>query len=73
MKEITLKIPDKKFRFFMELIESLGFVTVKEPDDSEASPYNPEFVANIEESKEQYKKGEFISVEKKDIKDFLGL
>jgi len=30
MKEITLKIPDKKFRFFMELVENLGFVTVKE-------------------------------------------
>jgi hypothetical protein len=26
MKEITLRIPDNKFRFFMELLESLGFV-----------------------------------------------
>ncbi|MCC5929438.1 MAG: hypothetical protein JJU28_09355 [Cyclobacteriaceae bacterium] len=36
-------------------------------------PYDPEFVARIQESREQYKKGEFISVEKKDIKSFLGL
>ena len=36
-------------------------------------PYDPEFVAKIEESREQYKKGEFISVDKKDIKSFLGL
>ncbi len=36
-------------------------------------PYDPEFVAKIEESREQYKKGEFISVDKKDIKRFLGL
>lgn len=25
MKEVTLKIPDKKFGFFMELIKQLGF------------------------------------------------
>lgn len=36
-------------------------------------PYDPEFVANIEESRQQYKRGEFISVDKKDIKGFLGL
>lgn len=36
-------------------------------------PYDPEFVAKVKESREQYKKGEFKSVEKKDIKSFLGL
>ena len=25
MKEVTLKIPDKKFGFFMELVRQLGF------------------------------------------------
>jgi hypothetical protein len=40
---------------------------------SKEKPYDPEFVAKIKESREQYKKGEFISVEKKDIKSFLGL
>ena len=25
MKEVTIKIPDKKFNFFMELINHLGF------------------------------------------------
>jgi len=35
--------------------------------------YDPDFVAKIEESRQQYKKGEFVSVEKKDIKSFLGL
>lgn len=29
MKEITLKIPDTKFDFFMELIEQLGFEVEK--------------------------------------------
>ena len=40
---------------------------------SKEKPYDPDFVAKIKESKEQYKKGEFISVEKKDVKSFLGL
>jgi hypothetical protein len=40
---------------------------------SKEESYNVEFVAKIKESREQYKKGEFISVEKKDIKSFLGL
>ncbi len=35
--------------------------------------YDSDFVARVEESREQYKKGDFISVEKKDIKSFLGL
>jgi hypothetical protein len=35
--------------------------------------YSPEFIAKVEESKRQYKNGEFISIEKKDIKKFLGL
>ena len=30
MKEVTLKIPDKKLSFFMELIEHLGFEITKE-------------------------------------------
>lgn len=40
---------------------------------SKEESYNPDFVAKIEESREQYKKGDFVSVEKKDIKGFLGL
>jgi hypothetical protein len=32
MKEITLKIPDKKLSFFMELIEHLGFEITKETE-----------------------------------------
>jgi hypothetical protein len=35
--------------------------------------YNPEFVATIKESREQYKKGDFISIDKEDIKSFLEL
>ncbi len=30
MKEVTLKIPDKKFSFFMELIKQLGLEVAEE-------------------------------------------
>ncbi len=32
MKEVTLKIPDKKLNFFMELIKQLGFEVSEEVD-----------------------------------------
>jgi hypothetical protein len=30
MKEITLKIPEKNFQFFMELVNKLGFVEIED-------------------------------------------
>lgn len=32
MKEVTLKIPEKKFNFFMELIKELGFKVASDVD-----------------------------------------
>ena len=40
---------------------------------SKEEDYNPEFVEKIMESKRQYENGDFISIEKKDIKNFLGI
>lgn len=57
----------------MELVESLGFVRVKEPTDSEASLYNPEFVKKIQEGKQQVKEGKVTRVKKEDFKSFLGM
>ena len=34
MKEVTLKISDNKFQFFMELIRNLDFVQVDTSEDS---------------------------------------
>jgi hypothetical protein len=36
-------------------------------------PYNPEFVAKIEKSKQQALDGKVIRVEKENLKEFLGL
>ncbi|OIR00736.1 hypothetical protein GALL_172610 [mine drainage metagenome] len=34
MKQVTLQIPDKKYQFFLELTESLGFVKKIEEEPS---------------------------------------
>jgi DNA-dependent RNA polymerase auxiliary subunit epsilon len=39
-----------------------------------ARAYDPEFVEKIEDSKKQYEKGDFVSInEKEDLKKMLGL
>jgi hypothetical protein len=40
---------------------------------SKEKPYDPEFVAKIKESRQQAKEGKTTRVEKKDLKEFLGL
>jgi hypothetical protein len=35
--------------------------------------YNPEFLAKIEKSRKQFEDGEFVSVEKDQLEEFLGL
>jgi hypothetical protein len=36
------------------------------------SPYSPEFIAKIEKSKQEFKKGKYTRVKKEDLKNFLG-
>lgn len=36
-------------------------------------PYDPGFVAKIQQGQQQYRNGEFVSVEKEGLKDFLEL
>ena len=37
------------------------------------SPYDPEFVAKIKRSEEDYKNGRFVTVKSEDLSKFLGL
>ncbi len=69
MKQITLNIPDSKFDFFMQLVRSLNFVQIANP----TSEYDPTYVATIQKSLQEYDEGEFTSVDKEDLKGFLGL
>ncbi len=51
MKQITLNIPDKKYVFFKELIENLGFVKI----ERELKLYNEEqvFIDEVKDSLNQ--------------------
>ncbi len=40
---------------------------------SKTKPYDPEFVAKIQESRQQGKEGKTTRVKKEDLKEFLGL
>jgi len=37
------------------------------------SHYNPDFVAKIKKSREEFQSGNFVSVEKEDLQSYLGL
>ncbi|WP_209330739.1 DUF2683 family protein [Lunatimonas salinarum] len=39
---------------------------------AKGSPYNPDFVAKIEQSEQDFEDGNFTRIEKKDLKSFLG-
>ncbi len=42
-------------------------------ENGEESPYDPEFVAKIQESRQQVREGKVTRVEKDGLKKFLGL
>lgn len=73
MKQITLNIADSKFKAFLEFIKTLDYVKVKEEGDSKESPYDPEFVDKIKQSEKEFEEGNYTRMEKKDLKNFLGL
>lgn len=67
MKEITLKVPDHKIDFIMELIEQLGLEVSKDiefpeeqketvREDIRKSDENPDFIINWDEEKDDYKR-----------------
>ena len=52
----------------------LAFVTaLKMKFEPAKKPYNPEFVDKILESKKQHENGNYTTVKKDDLKNFLGL
>lgn len=51
MKQVTLNIPDHKYPFFMELVNSLGFVKIS--DKQKLTQKQLEFVEGTKKSLEQ--------------------
>jgi len=67
MKQVTIQVPDKKYPFFIELVNSLGFTEKKENDTDEKE----QILSGIREAVTEVKQ---IKAGKKKVvllKDFL--
>ncbi len=68
MKEVILKVPDKKYGFFMELIKSLGFVKVEKVGEGDSKE---EIVENLKRGFEEMKLIKEGKLKTTPAKDFL--
>jgi hypothetical protein len=64
MKQVILDIPDNKMPFFMELVNSLGFV--KKVDTVE-SPTKEQFLSELKTTLTELKKGKLKTTPAKDF------
>jgi len=67
MKQITISIPEKKYTFFMELINNLGFIKEVGLDDE---PTKEQIMKDIKESVHEVnliKKGKLKGISAKDL------
>lgn len=73
MRQITLAIPDKKYSFFMDLIDNLRFVKkVKDEDGDE--PTTQQILLNLDEAVEEVnliRAGKLKGIAAKDVIDEL--
>ena len=68
MKQIILKVPEKKYAFFIELIKNLGFVKVEHVDEGDAKQ---KVLDSIEEGFKDMKKYKEGKLKTTSAKDFL--
>jgi len=66
MQRVVIDIPDNKFKFFMELVNNLGFKKVRK-----LSSEQQEFVDDLQHSLEQVKLMQEGKLEKQSAEDFL--
>ena len=66
---IIVTATDEQFNALKAFLKVLKIKFEMSKDDE----YNPEFVAEIQESREQIKEGKTTRVAKKDLSNFLGL
>jgi hypothetical protein len=71
MTTFTIHTEDKEHLNAVKAV--LKALKVKFEISKDYKPYNSEFVAKIKESKKQHTNGEYTTVKKEDLKNFLGL
>ena len=66
MQRVVIDIPDSKFKFFMELVNNLGFKKVRQLDSEQQ-----EFVDDLQHSLKEVKLMQEGKLEKQTAEDFL--
>ncbi|WP_111392070.1 hypothetical protein [Algoriphagus aquaeductus] len=67
MKEVIIKVPEEKYKFFMELVHSLGFDSVR----SELGDSDEEVVENLKNGFQELKEIKAGKVKGTPVEDFL--
>jgi hypothetical protein len=73
MTTFTIHTEDKEISNALKVILKALKIKFEISKEKEESPYNPEFVKKILESKQQHDEGEYTTVKKDELKNFLGL
>ena len=68
MKEVILKVPDKKYRFFMNLVKNLGFVKIEKEEEGDSKE---EIVRSIRSGLEDMQRHNEGKLKTTPTKDFL--
>ena len=66
MQRVVIDIPDNKFKFFMELVNNLGFTKIKQ-----ISKEQQQFVNDLQHSLEQVEQHQEGRIKLQSAKDFL--
>lgn len=66
MKEVTLRIPDNKYQFFMELVSNLGFEKTEDDGDTKE-----EIIANLKQGFKEMKLYKAGKLKGTPLNDFL--
>ncbi len=66
MQRVVIDIPDSKLKFFMELVNNLGFKKVRQ-----LTPEQQEFVDDLQHSLKEVKLMQEGKLEKQSAEDFL--
>lgn len=66
MKEVTLKIPEDKYQFFLELVHNLGFEMTEEKEDTQE-----EIVNNLKQGFKEMKLYKAGKLQGTPLDDFL--
>jgi hypothetical protein len=71
MKQVVVNIPENKFKFFMELIKSLGFIKVEEKNKDNVLASKNAIINNVKQGLKEVQWIEKRKMKSTSLKDFM--